>query len=748
MFTAGVTNKHFHRFNTLSLAIALTVSAQAQAQLEEVVVTAQKRAESMQDVPIALAAFTAESMQDMGITSSQDLQVAVPALVFPSLGNLGQVYLRGVGTRFTLNGLDPSVATYVGERYSPRGSGAIFSLGPDVERVEVLKGPQGVLFGRNATGGAIRVIKKEVTEDLEGEIQGSIGNYDYYKVGGTVNLPMTDNFGVRLSAQIEKRDGFRKNIAAGQMTYLGPIPKRHDELDRTQLNAHFKWTPSERLQADLFIDYWKQDELQGSTYVLGPPELNRGILFGGLVYGLSHDTTSTDAIQPNDGDQLGSELRLRYSYDNLDLVSVTTYADFDMRWNSEGDGSSAQIFDPASAFDASKTFSQELRLESTGDGPLSWTLGGFYYEDEHDQEFIFWTNDFAVLYEASQGAQTVDTTSYALFGNLRYEFNDRLAVTAGLRYSYDERDVVMRETSRTDLANRTLAAPLLPFSFDGDWSETTPQLTIEYNLDNTMLYATYSTGYKSGGVNYPIYSTPAGIEPEVLDMFEVGMKGDYLDNTLRLNASLFYYDYTDLQVQRPAASGAGTTVENAADAEILGLDIDATWAPTADFTLRMGLSALDSEYSDYKAIVQFSRAVLDGTINTANPTPGAAGQEVDVSGRNLLKAPELSYFVTVNYDFDLGSATIPASLTYSYKDDTIFDFDDDPVFGPYLTQDGYGLLSGRISYEPKAGNWSVGLWGRNLTDEEYLSEIAANAQGLRGAPADPRTFGIDARYSF
>jgi iron complex outermembrane receptor protein len=192
----------------------------------------------------------------------------------------------------------------------------------------------------------------------------------------------------------------------------------------------------------------------------------------------------------------------------------------------------------------------------------------------------------------------------------------------------------------------------------------------------------------------------------------------------------------------------GVARENAADAEIYGLDIDATWAPTADFTLRAGLSALDSEYSDYTAIVQFSNAVLDGTIDTANPTPGAAGRETDVSGRSLLKAPELSYFVTVNYDFDLGSARMPASLTWSYKDDTIFDFGDDPVFGPYLTQDGYGLLSGRISYEPAGGQWSVGFWGRNLTDEEYLSEIAANAQGLRGAPADPRTFGVDARYSF
>lgn len=732
----------------LTLGITLALTSNASAQLEEVIVTAQKRAESLQDVPIAISAFTAEGMADMGIMSSQDLQLAVPALVFPSLGNLGQLYLRGVGTRFTLNGLDPSIATYVGERYSPRGSGAIFSLGLDVDRVEVLKGPQGVLFGRNATGGAIRVIKKEVTDELEGKLRASVGNFDYYQAAGTVNVPITDNLGIRLSGQIEKREGFRKNLAAGQMTYLGAIPSRHDELDRMQLNARVRWDVSERLTADLFVDYWTQDELSGSTFSLGPKELNRGILFGGILDGLNHENTSTNANQPNDGNQIGSELRLRYAFDNVDLVSITTYADFDMRWNSEGDGSSAQIFDPSSAFDQSKTFSQELRIESTHDGALSWTAGAFYYDDEHSQEFIFWTADFPALFEASQGEQTVDTFSWAAFGHVKYAFNDNWALTAGLRYSYDERDAVIRETTRGDLANRTLAAGLMPFGIKDDWSEVTPQITLEYSVDNTLLYATYSSGYKSGGVNYPVYTTPNGIEPEVLDMVELGIKGDYFDNTLRLNASLFYYDYTDLQVQRPAASGAGTTVENAADAEIIGLDIDATWVPTDKLTLRFGLSALDSEYKDYNAIVQRSAATVDGTIGTATPTPGAVGQIVDVSGRSLLKAPDLSYFVTANYDFAVTGGVIPVSLTWSYKDDATFDFDDDPVWGPYLVQDAYGLLSGRVSFEPSNGQWRVGLWGRNLTDEKYFNELAANAQGLRGAPGDPRTFGIDIEYDF
>jgi len=258
-----------------------------------------------------------------------------------------------------------------------------------------------------------------------------------------------------------------------------------------------------------------------------------------------------------------------------------------------------------------------------------------------------------------------------------------------------------------------------------------------------MAYATFSRGYKSGGVNYPIYSTPSGIEPEILDMYEIGLKGDYLDNTLRLNAAVFFYDYSDLQVQRPAGSGAGTTVENAADAEIWGLDVDATWVISDAFSLRAGLSALDSEYTEYTAIATVRNAYVLGV-----EAPGGRGVDYDASGESLLKAPDLSYFVTANYDLNVGTGTVPMSVTWSWKDDTTFDFPVDPVWGPYMVQDSYGLLSARISYLPADERWSVGVWGRNLTDEEYFNELAANAMGMRGGPGDPRTYGVDFQFNF
>lgn len=388
------------RHHPLALATALTLTSagflsapvQAQGALEEIVVTAQKRSESLQDVPIAISAFTADTMDDMGINTTQDLQLATPGLVVASQSVLGQVYLRGVGSRFTFNGLDPSVATYVGDRYVPRGSGGILVLTPDVDRVEVLKGPQGILYGRNATGGAIRVIKKGVVDEFEGSAKVTAGRYGLFELGGTVNIPVTDNFGMRLSAQSTQSDGWQENIAAD--VEPGSIEDM-EEQDRLNVNGQFQLDVSEQFSANLAIDYYKlnDDTVGYGSMTLGPNEYQRGSLFGAIFNGLDREHTATDATQANDGDSLGSELKLEYSFGGADLVSVTTYADYDLTWTGESDGTNANLFTPGFAADKAETWSQELRLVSTGDGPLQWTVGAYYYKDDANIEFWFLSQD-------------------------------------------------------------------------------------------------------------------------------------------------------------------------------------------------------------------------------------------------------------------------------------------------------------------------------------------------------------------
>jgi len=699
----------------------------------------------MQDVPIAMNAFTEQTMKDMGISNSQDLQVSTPGLVFTSVGTLGSPYLRGVGTRFSLNGLDNSVAVYVGDRYVPRGSGNNLEFGIDVDRVEVLKGPQGILYGRNATGGAIRVIKKGVDENFGGTVRAGVGNFGLKEFAGTVNVPVSDTFGMRLSAQSTQRDAWQDNLA------YGVDPVAVDDInnkDVYSLSGMFRWDIGDATVANLAVDYWNQDDYAGHDgSLLGPPELNRGVALANAVYSTGRKKAGTDTYNPTDGDNLGSELKVEHSLDGFDLVSVTTYADFSMTWTSEADGSAAHIFTPAIAYDDSETWSQEFRLVSNGDSAFDWTVGAFYYDDKHETEFNFFADPtISVLANATTGNQTTKTNAWALFGHLGYDLTDAWSIKVGARYSYEERDVTLVPSTHPGIT--TLGAGLMPYTPDNDWNELTPLVTLEYNMDNAMAYLTYTRGFKSGGYNFPAYSTPKGLKPEILDMYELGLKGDYLDNTLRLNAALFYYDYSDLQVTRASNNAGSTSTENAAEAEVLGLDLDMTWLVTDAFTLNAGLNVLDSEYTDYISAAQVYNARLDGTLGTAKPTPGMTTRQYDASGEDLLRASKYSYFVTAAYEFSAGEGRVPVSVTYSYRDDYKYDFTIDPIAEKWLTQDGFGLLSARAAYYGADDKWSVALWGRNLTDEEYFNEVAGNVQGLRGHWALPRTYGVEVEYNF
>lgn len=720
---------------TSSLLAPTMVSALA---LEEVVVTAQKRQESMQDVPVTLSAFTDQAMKDMGISNAQDLQLATPGLVFTSLGNLGAPYLRGVGTRFTLNGLDASVATYVGDRYVPRGGANMMELGIDVERVEVLKGPQGILYGRNATGGAIRVIKKGAAEELEGEVRATVGNYSLKEVAASISAPISESLGFRLSAQKTDRDGWQDNLTSD-------LPGAYDKVNdknAMSMSGVLEWAASDNTQIDVGFDYWEVDDSRGQDGAgQGPSELNVGVANFGGVFPVDRETVATETRQKNDGDQLSADISVEHSMDAIDLVSVTIYSRFDMRWTSEGDGSSAELFGPAIAYDESETWSQEFRIASNGDGAIDWTAGVFFYDDSHGTDFNFFS---AILPGISQGQQTTETTAWAVFAHGGYDLSERWGVKFGARYSYEEREVDLEQSPR----DVTSVTPV-PQKFENDWNEFTPMATLEYRADAGLVYLTYSRGFKSGGYNYPAPTTADGLDPEILDMIELGFKGDLLDDTLRLNAAVFHYDYTDLQVQRAAGDTGLTKTENAADATILGLDLDVTWLLTDALTLRFGLSLLDSEYDDYDATEKVFRANLDGSYGTATPTPGMTDVRYDASGESLLRAADYQYFVTANYEFALNSgARLPLSLTYSYTDDVQFDFSTDPIAKGYLRQEGYGLLSARASYHSADDNWSVSLWGRNLTDEEYFNEIAGNGMGLRGFWAEPRTYGADVSVKF
>ena len=710
------------------------------AEIEEIVVTAQKRSESLQDVPVAVAALSAQDMANQGITGPQGLQVAIPGLVYNNTGATAQPFLRGVGTRLAQNGLELSIATYMDDRYVARPTASMFEFA-DVERIEVLKGPQGTLYGRNSTGGAIRVISMDVEDEFSGSVRGSAGNYSAYTVSGTVNIPISDVFGVRLTGLTKSRDGFADNVD----------PRGRDEWDDVDYQAFrgkARWDMSDTATARLSIDYWDRDDLAGVENVnISPGNLGTGNFLAaanGTPITLREGKLASAMTDTNEGNELSGQLRFDLSFEAVDFASITTFNDFELDWIGDADGGGGRHLD-AFVFEESDGWSQEFQFVSNSDTGFQWLAGFFYFSDEHDYELTVDFSDVVPGFIFSQSAQSVEVESWSVYGQVSWPLTDATTLTLGGRYTDDEKDVEAVASTREGV---TLGS-VVPTSLSDSWGEFTPSVTLDHIFNEEVMgYFTYSRGFKSGGYNYPVLPTAdAGpLDPEILDMFELGLKAELLDGSMRLNASAYYYDYEDLQVTRAAGgAGAAVTTENAADAKVLGLDLDMVWRATDMLSLTAGISLLDTEYENYEASAFVFR--IPGNTATAFGEAGMGRVAFDADGEDLIRAPDFSFAVSAEYMVPLDNASLPIYIGYSYKSEYDFDF----VAGPresLLTQDAYGIWNARVSYEPSSEQWSISAWGYNLSDEDYYDDNVANGAGIRVNRGAPRTYGVDFTFNF
>lgn len=718
---------------TASAFLAGAIPASAQ-QIEEIIVTAQKREESLQNVPMAVSAFAGETLLDFGVTSTQQLQAVTPGLVFNNTGPGAQPFLRGIGTRLTQNGMDPSVAMYIDDRYEPGSSAMMFELA-DVERIEVLKGPQGTLYGRNATAGAIRVITQGVDDEFGGKAAVSAGNYDMYSLSGTVNVPLSPTLGTRITALVKERDGFAENVVPGTRSQV-------DDLNIGVLRGKVRWEATDYLTSNLTLGYSRKQDASGLDQVdiSRPANYSQGVARGGISGDREH---TASALSPMfDLEQYTADLRFDADLGDVDLVSITTYADTDTFTIIDADGTSAPVFDSVKSVNSTDAFTQEFQvLSSVGD--WDWIAGAYYFHGDVKSDGIM-NLGAPVLF--STGNQTTETDAYALFAQATWSISEAWELTIGGRWSEEQKEVDIAKSKMT--AGPSFA--LVPFSDTESWNDFSPKVTLQRNFEDAMVYLTYSRGFKSGGYNYPARS-PAGVgkalDPEILDMLELGVKSDLMDGRVRANAALYAYDYSDLQVTRAGGNtSTGTvlaTTENAADASVYGLDVNLTWLLSERLTLTAGGNFTDSEYSDYDATARVFTAVITGTS-----APGMGSVYFDADGHSLLRAPDWSGFVSLQYDLPFGdSAHMPIDVTYSYKDEFDFDFVADPLSEP-LRHDAYGLLTARISYVPDQDSWRVAVWGNNLTDEEYFDDVVGAGSGLRASWGLPRTYGVDVSYDF
>ena len=700
--------------------------------LADIVVTAQRSRQNLQDIPITVTAFTGEALQAAGIDNSMALQAVTPGLVINKQGAAGSVYLRGIGSRIVFAGLEPSIAVYADDRYISGQNAALFEF-LDTERVEVVKGPQGVLFGRNATGGAIRVISRDATDELSFDGRVSYGNYDQREARATANLPVTSTLSARFSGLVHKRDGFAKNLDPRGR-------KEFNDLNVWAGRAKMKWEATPDVTARLTLDYWEQDDANALGQVVLPPfDLHAGVAQGGLYSTKRHRVaTPTGGIHQH---EFSAQLRVDANLGPATLAVISTYGDYGGHFAQDVDATSAVVQDAVFNTMPQKTFTQEAQLVSDPGGVFDYVVGVNYFHNEAESYTVL-----EVPFRLSPGGfQTVKANAYAAFGQLTFHLTDTVSFIVGGRYSYERKRLLVEDDPTSVLlADRSL----LPYRDSLTNKKFTPKAVVQWDYaPHSMVYASYSRGFKSGGFFYPATPPQEILRPETLDSFELGWKADLFNRTLRFNASAFYYKYKNLQVTRSVTLPSGQAVgqaDNAATASVKGIEAELTWRPIQNFTLNANGGYTHGEYDEYPdAIATIFR--IDG------PVPGNGLGTISVpfnaTGHRMLRLPRFTASVGASYDIQLPSGHLPVTVTYAYKSAFLFDFIASANTAA-LRQPAYGLLSANIAYAPDGDRWKVSLFGSNLTNERYFNDKLGAAAGLRGSYGDPRTYGIALDVSF
>ena len=694
--------------------------------LEEILVTARKRTENLQTTPVSVAAFTAAALERQGIDTLVDLgqHVANLSMISGQGGGTSQtqISIRGVGQSDFILTSDQSVGLYLDGVYFPRSIGASLDL-IDIERIEVLRGPQGTLFGRNTTAGAVQIISAGPQDTLSGKAELTTGQFDRLDFKGSVNLPLGERVSSRLSIASLNQDGY------GTRLFDGTDGADTDVLaGRAALRAQL----TDALQADLIVDYSRKRGHGGLERLvrIDPSDPNLAFYNSFLVsQGLppaderfitdDPNTTWSGSRNQDDNEIGGASLTLDWSGADLNFKSITAWRSMEVQSGYDFDGTPYPLAEQNLNLEQDQ-LSQELQLGgSAAAGRLEWITGLFYFhEDAQDLQdipfyqpviatgggsFVRVPGGFSFTSFVSQ-----ETQSFAAYGQGTYRLNDRWSATAGLRYTNEEKTL----DSAVDGA---FTRPLGTVS--DSWSDVSPRLGLEYRInDRAMAYASASRGFRSGGFNGRNTSPnpPQSFDPETILAYEVGLKSETEGRRLRLNSAFFYYDYSDFQgLTLDSFSGITITVGNIAKVEMYGAEFDLTAKPMDALQLSLAAGYVHHDIAE----------VAPGAQITIRPDT------------RLINAPEWTATAAVDYTLPAGKAgDIGLHVDYGWKSDVEFFLPNFPDEG----QDAYGVLNARIGFTPRGSSWQVEVFGDNLGDETYRV-FAENGTSL-GIPATTASF--------
>lgn len=692
--------------------------------LEEITVSAQKRDSLLRETPVSMTNLGNEALLRHEINSILDMEHFVPGLKIGQFYSAAKVTIRGIGNENLFLGGDPGVAFHVDNVYIARTEAAMAAFF-DVDRIEVLRGPQGTLYGRNATGGTINVINKAPTEDVEGQIFVEAGNFDKFGGGAVLSGPIAgDRLLGRLSFRARDSDGYVKNIVPG-------MPDLNSQ-EFFSVRAQLLFQPNDDLSIHIRADYHEDDDTGPSSKTLGTlfgpsfPEL----FFGGTAPVGDFITGSTvDSFHKTEF--AGVSATVEWNLGSVALTSITAYRDSQIDTFVDADGTDFQ-FQTLGFVDASEQVTQELRLASNSDGSLEWMIGAYYFNDKSTQDVVtdvaglLISADPLILIPVSINlGGDLDTESYAVFGNATWKISESFHLNAGLRYTDDKKKV----SEFNDLGG--LFGPI-PFTgvAENSWDEVTYNVGVQYfPFEKTMLFVTLSKGFKGGGYNVGAL-TPA-FDPEKALNVEAGVKARFFGDRAELNATVFYTNYDNLQVAQ--VIGFSSIVSNAAKAKLQGLEIEGALAITDAFRLRGTFSYLDATFKEYS------------NVDIANFFAGVQ----DLSGRHLPNSPEVSFSIVPEYTVDVGNlGTLTMYGAFYWQDRTFLE----PFNNQKFSQKAVGRFDVGATLESDEGGWRITAYGKNLGDKEVLNSLIVGSATI-GAPgisnvSSARTYGVRVEYNF
>jgi iron complex outermembrane receptor protein len=670
----------------------------------DIIVTASRTgATRLQDTPLAVTAFSTETLDRTGIKDVRDLASLTPNLQVTQNGAFSQIYIRGIGSNNVFAGADPSSTIHLDGIYLARPASYLSNF-LDVERIEVLRGPQGTLYGRNSVGGTVNVISRKPSDTFTAKVQATYGNYAFTRLEGYVSGPIADDLAVSLSLIGSRRDGYLKNV--------GPVGGRYDGEGTLGGRGQLRFTPTSRLEVLIRGDYVDSDDtLAGYVKLLQP-------VSDPIANSVLGDYRKIAINIPifNQRRQWGGSGEVNYDLGGgILLKSLTGYRGSRLRANTDTDATTLNIR-RTDQFEKQHQFSQELNLVGkTGD--LSFILGAFYFNEhiEPDTSVTTFASNLRANFKP-----VVNTNALAGFAQGTYALTDWASLTAGIRYTHEEKRFDQVATNFSTATNLPLATYPRTYNRKGVYEAWTPKFGIEVRpASGVLLYASATKGFKSGGFNLTSANAAQGYAPETLWSYEGGAKLTLLDRRLTLNATYFHYDYENLQVQSFLTPGV-IDITNASDAKVDGVELEGLLRPASWLQLGGTLAYLDARYANY-------------------PSALAAGNiPFDASGRRLNLSPKWAETVWAQIDAPVGGGSAFVRGEYSHRTRQFFT----PVNGGFDQQAPYGLVNASVGYTLPGGHLEVLVFGRNLGDTDYVTSTASFAAGVVGKVGEPRTYGI------